>query len=326
MRHLKFSLHGLWLILLFNFVYADNVVVIESYHSQYRWDAQYLKAINNILGKNHNITVYELDTKHLSRELWPQRALKIRKKLQKNKPDIVILGDDNALTLMAEDIVNMGIPVIFLGVNGGITQHPIIEHPQVAGILERPFFAKNIRHLRKVLDKRDNFLILMDDSPTMRNAVTEYFGEKRNTEIYGSNIDIVLSSDKQTWLAAMLGAKDKYDAVIVGTYHSIRDENDQYVQPKFLMDIAYEQAGIPIFSFWDIFIGKGQGAGGFTVSAYQEGATASRLAAMILGGVKPSRIPKMQSLSGTYVYSASGMEHWGIELSTLTASQAMFVD
>lgn len=84
-----------------------------------------------------------------------------------------------------------------------------INHDLVAGILERPFFEQSIRHLQKVLRVDNRFLVLMDDSPTMRNAVNEYFGEQRSAEVYGSQLDIVLTNDKNTWEPGVIPPPDR---------------------------------------------------------------------------------------------------------------------
>jgi ABC-type uncharacterized transport system substrate-binding protein len=306
--------------------FGKTVVVIESYHGGYKWDADYVAAVKSVLGTKHDIHILELDTKRLKKSEWPQKVAEIQQAVASIQPDVAILGDDNAFTLMAEHLVSQQIPVVFLGVNGGPEQHPTLNHPLVTGILERPFFGESIRHLRKVLKKNERFLVLMDDSPTMRNAVNEYFGDERQPTLYGSRLDIVLTNDKQTWLESVFNAHYRYDAIVVGTYHTIRDENDNYAPPKEIMTEAYNRAQVPIFSFWDIFVGEQASIGGFTVSAHQEGLTAARLASMILNGMKPDRIPQMKSLSGHYVYSRSGMEHWDLKLSSLISSQSNFVD
>lgn len=306
--------------------FAKTVVVIQSYHLGYKWDADYIDAVQSVLGDDHDIHIFELDTKRLPKPEWPQKVASIQQSISQLQPDVAILGDDNAFSLMASHLVEKQIPVVFLGVNGGPAQHPTLEHELVAGILERPFFAESIRHLQKVLRVDERFLVLMDDSPTMRNAVNEYFGEKRSAEVYGSQLDIVLTNDKDTWLQSVFSAHEQYDAIVVGTHHTIRDAEENYVEPKDLIGEAFTRSQVPIFSFWDIFIGEQQAIGGFTISAHQEGLTASRLASLILNGVKPNRIPKMNSLSGHYVYSDSGMKHWNLKLSPMIASQAKFVE
>lgn len=306
--------------------FSKTVVIIESYHSEYKWDAGYLAAIQSVLGEDQDIHILALDTKRLPKAQWPQKVINAQQSVTELQPDIVILGDDNAFSLMAQHLVEKQIPVVFLGVNGGPDQHPTLNHPLVTGILERPFFAESVRHLRKVLRKNKNFLILMDDSPSMRNAVNEYFGEERKSTLYGSQLDIILTNDKDTWLQAVFNAHEQYDAIVVGTHHTIRDKTENYISPEELMDQAVTHVQIPIFSFWDMFIGKQQGVGGFTISGYQEGLAAARLASLILNGVKPDRIQQMKSFSGHYVYSKTGIEHWNLKLSPLIASQASFVE
>lgn len=307
--------------------HSSTVAVIQSYSADYRWDAQYLKAIDNAIGKQHTIERYELNTKKLPRNEWENRAQQVLGQVRSLNPGVVIIADDNALTLLGEAVVQLNIPVVFLGINGDSNQHPIIQHKQVTGVLERPLFKKSIRHLRKVLTKKDRFLILMDDSPAMRNAVQEKFGDSRQAKLYGSSLDIILTNKKQVWLDAMLKAGDSgYDAVIIGTHHTIRDENDSYVPPSQLIKAAWEGTQVPIFSFWDIFIGPKQAAGGLTVSAYNQGTNAARLARMILNGTPPHSLKHLQSLNGEYVYSRSGVERWGLTLSTLEASKTNFTD
>lgn len=314
------------LLLVSPLCFSKTVVVIQSYHAEYKWDSDYIVAIKSTLGDKHDLTFLELDTKRLTPAQWPQQVTQIQAKVAELQPDIAILGDDNALSLMADYLIEQEIPVVFFGVNGTPVQHPAIEHPLVTGVLERPFFEQSIRHIRKVLGKRERFLILMDNSITMQNAVNDYFGEAREAEIYGSDLDIVLTNNKDSWLNAVKTAHTKYDAIIVGTHHTIRDNEDNYVPPGELINQAFYSSQIPIFSFWDISIGPEQGVGGFTVSAYQEGLTGARLASLILGGIQPDRVPQIKSLSGHYVYSQSGMDHWNISLSPLIASQAILVD
>lgn len=313
-------------LLMSSLCFGKTVVVVESYHIGYGWDAGYVAAIRSVLGEDHEIRTFALDTKRLPKPEWPQQADKAQSAIADIKPDIVIVGDDNAFTLMGDYLVDRKIPVVFLGINGGPAQHPTLEHPLVTGIFERPFFEESIRHLRRILPQEERFLVLMDDSPTMRKAVNEYFDDKRQDTIYGSEVDIVLTNDRDTWLQTVINAHKRYDAVILGTHHTIRDEAGQYILPKNLLEEASDKAQLPLFSFWDMFVGENQSVGGFTISAYQEGLTAARLASLILNDVKPDQIPHLKSLSGHYVYSKSELARWGLKLSPMISSQANFVE
>ncbi|WP_430461163.1 ABC transporter substrate-binding protein [Thalassolituus sp. LLYu03] len=305
-----------------------QVSVIQSYHPEYNWDAQYLQALQDEMGERCELTAYSMDTKHLPKSEWPQKADDIAGRIARNKPDLVVIGDDNAFSLMATRVADMNIPVVFLGVNGGESQYPqALHHPLITGVLERPFFEQNVRHMRKVLRHDQRFLILTDDSPTMNNAIGEYFGDTRSRTIHGTQVDVLMTNSREQWLHAIASAADAgTDAIIIGTHHTIYDHDGQYAKPDELMAEAWATAPVPIFSLWDIFVGDHKAAGGFTVSAYQEGVTASRLALMILNGTPVSSIEPMKSLSGHFVYSRKAMEHWHIRLSSLTASQTAFIE
>lgn len=304
-----------------------QVAVIQSYHPQYNWDAQYLQALQDEMGEKCQLTAYSMDTKHLPKDAWPARADDVSQRISSTHPDLVIIGDDNAFSLMAQRVAAMNIPVVFLGVNGGPEQYPYIDDPLITGVLERPFVVQNVRHMRKILKHDDHFLLLTDDSPTMNNAINEFFGSARSMIIHGTQVDVLMTNDRDQWLHAISSAADNgIDAVIVGTHHTIYDHDGHYAQPDDLMSTAWSSSAVPIFSLWDIFVGDHKAAGGFTVSAYQEGVTASRLALMILNGTPVSSLKPLKSLSGHFVYSRKGMEHWNIHLSSLTASQTAFIE
>ncbi|MDP2507138.1 ABC transporter substrate-binding protein [Oceanobacter sp. 3_MG-2023] len=307
--------------------FAAQIAVIESYHPEYEWDAQYLKAIDDSLGKIHQIQTYSLDTKRLTRDNWPIRAQQILERVKAQKPAVALIGDDNALELMGESLQALGIPIVFLGINGGPEQHPVLLKKGVTGVQERPFFDQSIRHIRKMVSNPDRFLILADDSPTMRSTIQERFGDQRKETIHGSEVDILLTNDRDTWLNAITNGKSNgYAAVIVGTYHTIRDGQGVRADPTDLMQMAHSSSSLPIFALWDVFIGKGKAAGGFTVSAYNEGRHAARLVKLLLNGTAIDKLPHTQSQKGEHVYSESGLQHWNLHLSTLDASQTRFKD
>ena len=123
------------LLLVSPLCFSKTVVIIESYHQGYKWDADYIAAVQSVLGDDHDIHVLALDTKRLPKSEWPQKVASLQQSITDIQPDIAILGDDNAFSLMANHLVERKIPVVFLGVNGGPAQHPTLEHDLVAGLL-----------------------------------------------------------------------------------------------------------------------------------------------------------------------------------------------
>ena len=306
--------------------WAQTVLVISSYHREYPWDNDYLNAIHSVLGEQNQIEEAFLDTKRLHPEEFEasaDRALTVAERVQ---PDVVILGDDNALKYMVPRLDSMQVPMVFLGVNSHPDEYGFSDIAQLTGVLERPLYRQTIRHLRKVLNQRDRFLVLMDDSETMRFAVTEEWGAQRTVEIQGSVLDIVNTNDADAWLEAVHTAHEQYDAVIFGTYHTIRYSDGSYAEPDDLIAQAYMDAQIPLFAFWDFLVGPGMAAGGYVLAGYDQGLAAARMADLILRGMSVSSVPMTRGEAGLYLFSRSGIDRWGLRLSTLTASQATFIE
>lgn len=256
-------------------------------------------------------------------EASADRALAVTERVQ---PDVIILGDDNALKYMVPRLELMEIPMMFLGVNSHPNEYGFSHVSQLTGVLERPLYRQTVRHLRKVLSQRDRFLILMDDSPTMRFAVTEAWGSQRTIEIQGSTLDILNTNQAEVWLDAVRNAHEQYDTVIFGTYHTIRFSDGSYAEPDDLMALAYADAQFPLFAFWDFLVGPGMAAGGYVLAGYDQGLAAARMADLILRGMSVSSVPMTRGEAGLYLFSRSGIDRWGLRLSTLTASQATFID
>lgn len=305
---------------------AANIFIVPSYHAEYLWDAEYIETLTSILGPDHTYTIRRLDSKRLPESEWSVIAKDVVAEILRSNPDLVITGDDNAMRTVAVPLNGSGIPVVFLGVNGTLTQYGVQGSNNITGVLERPFFERSVRHVRKVAPGRDRFLILMDNSVTMQNAVGEKFGSIRNTNIQGTEIDIVMTNSAEEWLNAVQTAQGTYDAIITGTYHTLRNVDGDYVPADEAMREAVATTQVPIFSFWNIFIGSEKAVGGYAITAYEEGKAAARMAQLILRGVSVASIPVSVSLSGQFVYNKEGMERWGLKLSALTKSQTFFVD
>lgn len=95
-----------------------KVLVIESYHKEMFWDNGYRKGIINTLGPYASIDFFEMDTKRVRKTEIPARTKAAIASIYDTKPDLIILGDDNALNFVGKEALNQNIPIVFLGING----------------------------------------------------------------------------------------------------------------------------------------------------------------------------------------------------------------
>lgn len=303
---------------------AATIFVVESYHQGYSWDAEYYQALQDNLGTKHEYILRSLDSKRKLPEEWHQTASDVVAEIKSSRPDLVIIGDDNAMQYVGLSIAAFGQPIVFLGINGTLDQYGIAASATMTGILERPFIIQSVRHVRKVLKDDRSILVLMDNSVTMQNSVSETFGDARTVNIQGSTVDFVLTNSADEWKTAISNAHEQYDAVLVGTYHTLRNDDQSYFSPESAMQFAQQSLKVPLFALWDFSVGQEMAAGGYVVSAYEEGKAASRMASLVLQGVPISSIVPSNSQSGHYIYSQKAMQHWDVRLSPLIASQTTF--
>ncbi len=306
---------------------AKTILIIESYHPEYSWDKNYIQAFDDQFLGTHNIEVTYLDTKRIGKSEFAASADRVMKVFHRIKPDLVVLGDDNANLLMIPRLNDTNVPVVFLGVNSPLSKLNLDKHKNVTGVLERPLYVETIKHIRKVMKPvPKKMLVLMDNSTTMQAAVNETFGDARSANIRRTDIDIVLTNDETVWKKAITDALvNGYDGIVLGTYHTIRNGDDEYAAPNQLINWAHHRSQVPLFAFWDLAVGQGMAAGGYVVSGYDQGRLAARLSHFILKGVPVSDLKPFVSKVGRYVYSKSAMKKWNIKLNSMTASQTFYI-
>ncbi len=61
------------LLLVSPLCFSKTVVIIESYHQGYKWDADYIAAVQSVLGDDHDIHVLALDTKRFRNQNGPKK-------------------------------------------------------------------------------------------------------------------------------------------------------------------------------------------------------------------------------------------------------------
>lgn len=306
---------------------AKTILVIESYHSEYEWDASYLAGLKNNL-PGHDFVVFQMNTKRIPRAQFPIKAKLAWERYLEVKPDLVVLGDDNAVKLLAPKFKQTDTPVVFLGVNSNPRALGVVGAHNITGVLERPLFKRSIAEIDSLFQEQlKRVLILFDSGTTSQVAIQEAFQGKLNSTIGRTDIELRLIGDKSLWQQSILNAKQEgFDAIIIGLYHTLIDQAGDHVPAEQILTWSSEHTPIPLFCFWDFSVGENKTAGGLVLFGEIQGKEAAKIIKAIFAGKRPSTLGPLTADQGRYLYSRSQFERWGLAVTEEMKERVEFVD
>ena len=303
------------------------VLILESYHQGFAWDACYTRGIRAVLGDCCRIEKFEMDTKRLPETAYAAQADKAWQKIQTLRPDLVISGDDNALRLVGPKLANRNIPLVFLGINQDPKSYFNNTLPaNVTGLLERPLMLRNISGIHQWLPQARRLLVLFDTETTSRIAAREVFRNQASLTLSGLRVDLKLVGQWQDWQRTVREAKQSgYDAIAVGLYQHVFDQQKN-VDADTVLRWTSQNSTVPLFGFWDFAVGRDKTIGGLLLGGEAHGREAGEIAKAILNGQRPADIPPKVGTRGQLIFSRSQLARFGIRLPQAVAAMASYVD
>jgi len=308
---------SLFFMLLTAPVFGASVLVIESYHSEYPWDQDYIAGLRETIEPKHQIHTFQMDTKRLPESDYATIADKAYMYYHQVKPDVVVLGDDNALKYMLPKLYKDPITIVFLGINSN--PRKLLSRYQgqakITGVLEQPLLIKTISEIGNVLpDKQGEILVLFDSGVTSKIAkkfISQKYQSVRSN--LKTAVEIKSVKTKEEWKALVSQAKDRgFSAIVVGLYHTLIDSNGQNVNSDTVMAWTNQHSPVPIFGFWDFSVGKGMAAGGVVLFGKSQGEDAGKMVNQVLSGIETNQVPIHIGKQGKAIYSPFEMKRWGL--------------
>ncbi|SLM30267.1 ABC-type sugar transport system, ATPase component [Desulfamplus magnetovallimortis] len=308
------------------FAQKESILVIESYHAEYPWDASYIEGLKDILKDGYDLQYFEMDTKRLPASEYDKRAQMAWEKYLELKPSLVILGDDNALKYLGKKFSVTTTPVVYLGINNNPRYYDMARFDNITGVLERPLMKRSIKYIDDFFEVK-KVLILFDSGETSKVVHTEVFSGKERQIFGGIIADIKLIDNFGTWQKSVLEAKNQdYDAIIVGLYHTLVDDAGNHVDANKVLGWTSDNTPVPPFAFWDFTVGKGKAIGGYVLFGKAQGKKAGELALKMLADKNHGRIPPQTADNGQLYFSRSQLEKWGLTITGDMVSKTTFIE
>lgn len=307
--------------------WAGKVLVIESYHPGFSWDASYLRGLREVLAPDHEIRTFAMDTKRIAVEQYGKRAAEALAVFREYKPDLVVLGDDNATRLLAPDLLSTGVPIVFLGLNNNPREYDLYGHPHVAGLMERPLLFQSVNVARKICPfPIRRVMFLFDVSETSNLIASDVFRDGASKELFGIRVDMLQVATIDEWKDAVQNArKNGYDLIFAGLSQRLQDDDGGCCHDDNMISWTAQHSPVPCLGLWDFSIGRGRLAAGLVHVGEYQGRAAGNLARRLLAGERSVSIP-LAVEDGVIMYSRSEAARQGLVFPEGLAANAVVVE
>lgn len=331
MTFLRTLISSLWLPALLAASPAEaagaTILVVESYHAEYAWDASYTQALRDALVPDCRLEFFRMDTKRLPPSRHAAMAQAAWDRYLALKPNVVVLGDDTAVKHLAPRLAGTATPVVFLGLNNNPrAYYDLATVKNITGVLERPVLKRNLILARRLVGDVKRVLVLFDTDATSQVVLAESFEGKDRLTIDGIEVELKLVGDLDTWKRIVRESKGRYDILVAGLYQSVKDREGRPVDPEDLIRWTSANTPIPPFGFWDFAVGADKTIGGLVLYGKEQGRTAAVLVRKILDGAEPSSLGPVTASRGGLLFSRRQLRKHKLSLPPDLAKEAVYVD
>ncbi|WP_157678230.1 ABC transporter substrate-binding protein [Oleiphilus messinensis] len=285
---------------------GPNIVIVHSYDEAMPWVQEQHRGFKNSL-PDHTFHTFYLNSKVLPPAEIKSKANTILAQSLALEPNLYYVTDDNAFNYVASMVPNR-IPVVFSGVNGGIT----IDYPWAQsrlatyGILERPLIKRSLIQIKSIVfPEMAKVLVLMGLSTTDQAVfLNDLAGQERFVVWGGVEVDVFRESRYDLWQRVVSTAAEQgYNAILVAGNYALRDKKDKRVDPVAIARWLAQHTELPVFTVHEQQIAEGLLVGGMVVDGGMMGKEAAMMAKQVLTG-KDVVVNRFKTLStGRYVFS-----------------------
>lgn len=292
-----------------------KILHIMSYHSPWKWTDDQFNGFKDAL-KDVNIQykVFQMDSKRNTSEIAMQKVSReARKMIDTWQPDLVYANDDVAQARVVTHYVNKKTPFVFSGVNANPIKYGFLGSSNVTGIMEQEHFIETINLLKEIVPHVKKIAVMFDDGPTWEGVGGRMLTKlPQLREIQVVSWDVIKTFDDYKLRIKEL--QTEADAIALLGIFTYKDSSGQNVPYTKVLRWTAENSNLPDFTFWKDRISYGTLCT-VTVSGYEQGLAAGKLARRILLDGESPRVLTMQpSLKGEPVISLARAKKLGIRV------------
>lgn len=325
-----------------------RIFIVSSYHREYIWSestqkgiseamrklryldsaaqAQELASTDRVESSRAVVRKSWMDTKRRdSRADMASATARIVAEIAAFRPDLVLLGDDNAAKYIGGQLLDAPIPVVFWGINGLPLKYGLVDNldapgRNITGVWQQGYHKESLDLLKRLVPRAATFAILACDSESSRPNVKMIEQLAQRGTLPLKLTDKVLTNSLEEFKARALELSGRVDAFFVLNHDTLRDARGNHVD---MLDVGrwyLENIRIPEASHEDQFVVEGMLLTA-NDSGYNQGFLAFEMAYGILErGLNPARMAVRTPERGPYLVNRHRARQLGIDL-----EQAMYL-
>jgi ABC-type uncharacterized transport system substrate-binding protein len=319
-----------------------RIFIVDSYDRGYIWSQSTQKGVNAAMRKHGYLDndqqaaqLVRHDMVESSRALIRKEWMNSKRKdsrtdlanattrimgaLTAFKPDLVLLGDDNAARYIGAQLLDTPTPVVFWGINGLPLKYGLVESMDapgrnITGVWQSGYHKESLDLLKRLVPKAKTFAILACDSESSRPNVKMIEQLAQRGELPMQLVDRVLTNSLDEFKARALELSKRVDAFVVLNHDTLRDAKGNHVDMLEVGRWYLTNIKIPEASHEDQFVLEGMLLTA-NDSGFNQGHLAFEMAFNILErGLHPARMAVRTPERGPYLVNRNRAKALGIKL------------
>ncbi|WP_072055480.1 HD domain-containing phosphohydrolase [Aliivibrio fischeri] len=248
-----------------------NILVLHSYSPSYEWTMNIQQGISESIAKvdrNVRLSVEYMDSKRVNGNDYKAQYLTyLKHKYSKGYFDAIIASDDNALNFLIKNANKTfpKLPIVAVGINNLSIDLAEIED-RTTVYYERDHIVKNLKLSQSLFSERKTVYLFSDNSLTSQ-LVRKQFIE--DAKVF-PNLTVKIIDDLSLKEAEQFLAKAGDDSVAFLTHFNTELKEGNYYDYGAIASVLSKKSNIPIFVFWEHYIGYGV-LGGYVNRSYALG-------------------------------------------------------
>lgn len=291
-------------------MFGQNILLIHSYHSGFKWTDDISAGVNAALGDRVNLFVEYMDTKHqYSEEYLELLSNLLEYKFPQHNFQLIICSDNNAFNFLTNEAGRVFgyTPIVFCGLN---YPEESLENAgeNITGVIEKVRFKENMRLITTLHPEAAELIFITDNTPTGQRLQEEFAQESLSFRDDFRKITVWYDL---TMLELLTRLKKLPDNAVVLFSLYFRDSEDTFYDWKQSAQLITRAAPVPVYGLWDFSLGQGI-VGGKLISGFKQGLEAGEMAKKILSGTPVRKVPVRTSNPYTYAFDYTQLERFGL--------------